>query len=741
MKIHTFLRRKKNKFKKSTRSAVALTLSVLMLLTSVTVVGNILSADAATLDESQTAFNSISEFQKDRWGKLQSQIFENTTVAAGSVVPNTDIPGKTVKTGNGIFDWVPADQLPDASVWSGSNSGIAPADTSIYTQTYNYGGTNVEYTVYDIATADEFRYVLANLETLTPKYIKVNLTTDLNMDGGSVGSDGKPNKVWDPIDTKYCIAEDYQKYLYIEGNGHTIYNLRISTTDIYTGAGIFSRPPAFMVMKNFGFRSSMVINAAVPVTEDEDWKAPYFRTAGLISAFAPQKFYFYNIHTQGGYYQVTDASGGASGIGGLIGRKNMNPASFGITGRTAFLTKDIGDSFIKNCSTSDSYMYGADHIGGLTSWFGCPYQAKDCKYNTPFPDTPESYVMVGNESVSKSTTLEDMNNLCHYPIMIENCSSTDCEIFSTGHDSGALISCGRGLLVRNSYTNNKIYAIDSTGGFIGRVASERDDVAPTPYVSGYIMDDQEKFTISSYFENCYSSGIVEGKEAMGGFIGIDNSSRNRKQIYEKGNRQTVNQGSTAFVNCYSTAMVGMDYAGKYCGGFIGLDDNYNDGTIIGEDVYLPQITVNNLNDSTGNSKVTGRGYFYIDCYAAGEVGNILTVTDIEDAKTKEKEYINVYGEGNDTSTQILDYYPTGGFVGALAIDRFSYNENSESGYTDHNGYGTFHNCYYDMQTTAMHEMAVGLSGVKTSRDSAANSDFQLTGVTGLYTEDSETKSI
>lgn len=738
MKTHTYFRRTKKLFTKTARSALALTLAVLILLTTFTVAINIFSADAATLGEGQTKFSSISAFQKDRWAKLQAQIFNDTT--GDAVVPNTQVAGKTVRASNGIFDWVSAEQLPSASVWSGSNSGTAPT-ASTYTQIYNYGGTNVEYTVYDIATADEFRYVLANLETLTPKYIKVNLTTDLNMDGNSVGSDGKPNKVWNPIDTKYCIAENYQKYLYLEGNGHTIYNLRISTTDIHTGAGIFSRPPAFMVMKNFGFRSSMVINAAEPVPAETDWSAPYFRTAGLISAFAPQKFYFYNIHTQGGYYQVTDASGGASGIGGLIGRKNINPASFGITGRTAFLTKDIGDAFIKNCSTSDCYMYGADHIGGLTSWFGCPFQAKDCKYNTPFPDTPENYVIVGNESISKSTTLEDMKSLSHYPIMIENCSSTDCEIFSTGHDSGALISCGRGLLVRNSYTNNKIYAIDSTGGFIGRVASDEVDTNAAQYVGGYIKDDYDRFTISSYFENCYSSGVVEGKEAMGGFIGLENSSRSRSEIYKKVDNPTVNRGSTAFVNCYSTAMVGMDYAGKYCGGFIGMDDNYNDGTVIDGNVYLPEITVNNLNDATGNTKVSGRGNFYINCYAAGEVGNILTVTDIEKAKDKDKYYLTLSNpdcEGDDTADKILDYYPTGGFIGALGIDK-AYDENGN--YVDNNGYGTFHNCYYDMQTTAMHEMAVGLANVRTSRDSAPSGDFQLTGVTGLYTEDSETKSI
>ncbi|MGN1458423.1 MAG: SpaA isopeptide-forming pilin-related protein [Acutalibacteraceae bacterium] len=751
------------------RTMASIVLVLTILSASFSVLDGLLSADAAILGEGQTAFRNVSHFQQYRWAKIQKEIFnvdagtkENPTVHNPSEIYN-----KSVSEGNAYFNWVYKDQLTGLQEWDGGSTAVTPLSE---TQSYDYdgdGNNNVEYTVYNVDTPQKFRYVLENINTLKDSsgnnavYIKLNLLSDLNMAGYN-------NKQWEAIETNYCVAQNMRKCLYIEGNGHTIYNLKIVSTNNNNGAGLFSRPPAFMIVKNLGFRSSMVLN-----TINQNG---YNTTAGLLCAFSPQKFYFYNVHSSGGYYQVysdNDPNNQTDGgIGGLVGRKNIYPATLAkiTTGGTShnmnktaagvvipFLNNDVGDCFMKNCSTSDSYMYGSDHIGGITSWFGTEFVAK-CKYSDSFPATPEKYVVDRSfiENMTTTTSKDDMESNNYYPLMFENCSSTDCEIFSTGHDSGALISCGRGLHVKNCFTNNRIYANDNTGGFVGRLGSDKFSNNAGKVSNGIMHDDNDKCTLSDYFENCYSSGVVEGKEAMGGFVGLDNSARARRELYKSATDasilNTVGKASTAFVNCYSTAMVGMDYAGKYCGGFIGLDDNYNQGiTNADGTVSLPTITVTNLDEGNvknNNKKYSGRGNFYINCYAGGEVGNILTVTDTDDAKTREKEYMSLHENNNNLddsgNPQILDYYPTGGFVGAIAVEGYNKNflfQKSASESVQLEPVGNFYNCYYDMQTTAMHEMAVGLYAVKTSRDKANKSDFQLTGVTGLYTESSYEKGI
>lgn len=165
-------------------------------------------------------------------------------------------------------------------------------------------------------------------------------------------------------------------------------------------------------------------------------------------------------------------------------------------------------------------------------------------------------------------------------------------------------------------------------------------------------------------------------------------------------------------------MVGMDYAGKYIGGFIGMNDTYS-----------PDATV-----KINGKDVNGKGTFYINCYAAGEVGNILTVTDKGKADKFEDEFFSSKLDVTQTEiSKILNYYPTGGFAGVLNIDH----------YQRGGGFGNFYNCYYDMQTTAMHEMAVGLADVNVSSSSSSpdGTKFSIPGVKSLYTQSSKVKDV
>ena len=311
-----------------------------------------------------------------------------------------------------------------------------------------------------------------------------------------------------------------------------------------------------------------------------------------------------------------------------------------------------GNIFLKNCSTLRSYIYGTSHIGGMTA---CQYNTGkyQVKYNAAFPASPEAWMNKGGAV---------------FPEMFEKCYSVDCEVFSNGDDSGAIISCGDGFICRNCFTNNTMYGNIRTGAFIGRVVTQS-----SPNASLY--DDGHGRTLNESFINCFSSGSVEGNSEIGGFAALQHSSKNE------------NSGACVYINCYSTAMVGMEFAGTQLGGFIGHEDTYTYAN------QKPSVILPNGDQSTNYGDV------YINCYTAGEVGNILT----------------------DTSTQATGD-SLGGFLGDVSTS----------------GNGTYYNCYYDKQTTAMRERACGQLN-EFANKGVGNS--QIPGVTGVYTQKSTAKNV
>ena len=328
------------------------------------------------------------------------------------------------------------------------------------------------------------------------------------------------------------------------------------------------------------------------------------------------------------------------------------------SGNTAVLTGTVyaSNAYIKDCSVKNAYTRGTGHIGGFVS-ISCSGLDSAVKYDAIIPSEPEA--TFGNTSTIAGSNVR-------YPIIIENSYSIDSEIFSTSGHSGGFMSCdGGGIIVRNCFTNNSMYGESQTGGFIGSQISCRESEGSS---HGNQTDDAGVSNISAYFENCYSSGVVEGKREIGGFVGND-AQINRGEI----------GGAAIFKNCYSTTMTGMDYSGTYVGGFVGIANN-----------ITPNITIDGYGTFTGS--------LYINCYSAGEVGNIDTITDIDKAKNNK----------------------IGGFMGG-------YNTNTAS-------ISNIYNCFYDMQTTAMREVAVGMQG-------NGEEACQLNGVTGVYTQESTIKGV
>lgn len=732
---------------RTAKSVLSIMLTVLMVL-STYVALNVnfgIPGLIASAAESQTKYADINEYQLAEFSRIQNEIFSynggnlntpDTTNYTTSEYLDYYINNEsaTVKSGNDYFNWVDTDagvSNGTISRWDGTKT------TSLYYQSYyapGYRKIGSNYYVYlPVTNATEFyralysvrsyAYYRYNNSNYTSYNYYIDIQTDIDMNGANYSFEPFISHETTSLNN-YPPTGEYGQMVYIEGNGHTVYNMRVAGDNAY-GVGLFSYAPTFFSCKNLGFQSAMLL-----YTGSRDYQYYDVSQMGLLMAQTGVKFYIDNVHSVGAYMQTI--ADGEWGLGGLIGRSNQTYHPSVPSGNGS-----RGNKFIKNCSTEKAVMFGGEHVGGLTSFISSTSYSNDNvkqKYDVDFPDNAFDLVM-------KTTNFT-------YPFMIFDSYSVDCTLFSLGADSGSLISCGTGMRVKNCYTNNTIYAENNTGGFIGRTADVNLAGGIPP-----MLDDASgrRYTVNNSYENCYSSGIVEGSVAMGGFVGLTNGRRDytsSQTAIADGNQGSTPKGSSVFKNCFTTAMVGMDYAGKYCGGFIGMDDNYtNDTSTI----------------SVAGSNQTGQGSWFVNCYAAGEVGNILTVTDLEKAKNYEKS--DFFGNTLDSSSTdrstisdghtVFDYYPTGGFIGVSNLDRYRYHvfgintsKARDSGLRY--WHGNFYNCYYDMQTTAMREMAVGMAVCNTNstnepeinpKEMEGNRNFSVAGVRGVYTAKSDTKKL
>ncbi|MGO5087833.1 hypothetical protein ACTQ3U_11135, partial [Oscillospiraceae bacterium LCP25S3_F9] len=688
---------------KISHTTISVLLILVLLVTSLPLTSMNTSAEAV----SQTKYDNISDFQNARWTEIQNKVFgQNYT----SVQPADAIKDLPVQQGNEFFNWTDTSHMQgydnngneiDGGLQKyGTTTVTSMTSTSVtekYADSYIDGSTgktvnvtsSATYTVYNVYTADQFAWVLN--QTSNVSSIKLNLLSDIDMGGAD-------NK-------QFSTDKDLiNKTLYIQGNGHTVYNLKIYGNRACLGLFNKLSGSAKLIVENFGFQSVMLLHYFSNYSGDI--------LAGLFYGhgnWEQTNVSFENVHLKGAFFQQNTN----------VNTTDDGMAFFGGKG-------DYSKLFVNNCSISDGYIYGKNHVGGFFS-FTSPHNPPKVRYDAEFPKNPNAFMFYFQPV---------------FPVMINNSNSVNCEMFSTGVDSGAFISCGRVISANNCYTNNTIYANNNTGGFIGRVSIET--------FTGNNYDYNHKNTVGSVFKNCYSSGVVEGKVAMGGFVGY---SMHYRDYY---NTETTSNASfnlmnkadstSVFINCYSTAMVGMDYTGKYCGGFIGIDDVYSQ---TGAAVKVPDDTI--INNIYGNA--------YINCYAAGEVGNILTQNNINKSIGNDKSFFK--GNYYKTKNNMSDYYPTGGFIGAINIDDYYLSTSRTE--RSNNTFGYFYNCYYDMQTTGMHEMAIGLAYAETCRDDASgqnarkgiNADskvvhkdangnetpFSVIGITGVYTEKSDTKNV
>ena len=552
-----------------------------------------------------TSYDTVTDFQNARWKEIQNNIFGEGVATS---VTDTSLATKPVINGNIYFNWTDTTSLgieswdgtvnkPDGTAYTQSDFYI---DGALKQETVNYqtiivdgvvDTREVTYDVYNVYDANQLRYVLTSTAT-TSNNKKIYLQNNIDLGG-------KNNVLWSSISTS---GGD----IYIEGNGYTIYNLNSNTS------GIFRIIDCNITILNLNINSVKIVTSTAQIS-------PIGTPLGAGVRIE-------NVHVDCGFIQST-----TSDAAGFLAR----PRSV--------------NTFVKDCSSSNIYLYGkGQHTSGFMGCV-CPVQGKfkggfGVKYDIEYPQEPEA--LFGNSS----TSLNNSNS--RYPVYMTDCYSINCEIFSSSGHSGGLISCmDSGLICKNSFSNNSIYGESAVGVIMGcQVAAGK--------MAFY--DDVNEQKINAYFENCYSSGVVEGKSSIGGFMGADNDA----------------QGATIYKNCYSTSMVGMDYSGTSVGGFIGQTTN------------SATATINGLGEL--------KGIIMQNCYAAGEVGTINTSTELDVASTKK----------------------IGGFMG-------EYRREAEI---------NLFNCFYDMQTTAMREVAVGMQG-------NGQEACQFNGVTGVYTQESEIKGV
>ena len=226
---------------------------------------------------------------------------------------------------------------------------------------------------------------------------------------------------------------------------------------------------------------------------------------------------------------------------------------------------------IYDCYVDSSYVRGKDHTGGLSS----------------FPQNVEARRISINDSL----------------------------VISTGAHSGGLISCfDYASKFTDCYAGNvELYSAHCGGAFVGSAGNGGD------------------------YLNCFTSGKVEGYRGQGGFTGGSPVGTWLSTQSGAGYSPIANRlpNRNTFINCYSTALVGVRSQSEVGGGFSG-------------DIY--DVNTNYKKDPT----------VFRNCYAAGEVGTFgdeanskkfggFIGEDLSQGKSYTSQFTNCYYDKQTTA--------------------------------------------------------------------------------------------
>lgn len=551
-------------------------------------------------------------------------------------------------------------------------------------------------------------------------YVKT-LTTDGGKSGDSIGSKCYGNGADYNGKAFYTVSEDADGYLYATYYISTAFQLKDllqqSPSDLWKGTGVAASDGNKGGTNKICFK--LLCDIDLGGKNNTTWYFNGKSWSDYILDFDGDGHTIYNgKFTENGYFisvgsnykglsirNVTFSNMDLERNGGLFGHSAKHIYLYNVDFTDCYATSSsdattivLGHSynycFFKECTVKNSYIYTTGGHGAfLASYNGIGECNNDngSPYTTSIPSNLDEVEKLWE---SNDKTIND-----NYPNIFEDCQTIDSEIYfgkSGTEHQGTFVSCIQGAeIFKRCFSNCMAYGDSKIGVFTGACIGSGNGFKMT--ING------EEVYVNTYFEDCFTSGTIEGSSRIGGFIGMifddpraDGDSNDDPNNYIDGDR-----GICYFKNCYSTSSVGMQYSGNYVGGFAG---------------YVRAYTNCNVENSTTQA------HRFVNCYAAGEVGGIIT----------------------DTSTENTNKETIGGFVGTYD-DGFNTktttNTVSEKGATTHNNAAIdATNCYYDKQTTAMRERGVGDDSASYDLNSVEYEN-QTAGLTGIYTQASSEKNV
>lgn len=313
--------------------------------------------------------------------------------------------------------------------------------------------------------------------------IKIVLMQDIDLDG---------NKQNWPIVSMYKMN---WARVELDGNNHTVYNLGIYRDDSYTNATVGRGVGLFIGYSGLNVYDITFESAKMVAATDQNASVGIFgRVEGMTSgsnsaiarAYGYGKSSIDNVVIRNSVFFSTRKSSWVSALGVFSTNSNVTPAVD-----------------VKNCSVTSCYLYGGDHVAGL------------------------SVGLSGNSGIleKNGTQRYDESTVC-------NSYVTDTLVATFGGHSGGFLSCETlEVDVQNCFSSVDMYAAGYSGGFVGLFYGN--------------------------IENCFSTGKIEGFKYCAGFVAsVQNSG-----VHGYG------KPLATITSCYSTMLVGIRQETQFSGGF------------------------------------------------------------------------------------------------------------------------------------------------------------------------------
>lgn len=464
----------------------------------------------------------------------------NDVIAAGAKL--------SVNVSAGDFNWV-ADVTPavDKTIKSGYVNVIKVEDASVWTSGNRYlDGDGTQDNPWQIKTAKQLTYMRDDMVSKEMRYFK--LVADIDM----AGMDWLPlNNVSDPTDE----TNSYDKFLYFDGGGHTIYNLTVGDAQAYPSfAGVL-----YGTIKDVTFTNAVVTGGS--------------NKSGVVAGYMGTSQNFIASVLSG--VVVKNATVTASKhVGSMIGQvatgdntiTDCHVLGGTVTGEqyTGGFAGYIQNAVVSDCSSS-AMVEGTKTIGGFVG--KCETGSyTDCYYDGPSIKTTASSKNQSGGFVGyagKGSTSASLFRNCYIKGSIVNLSS--------GTYMGGFVGQADAFntFIKCYVKNITLSAGQNCGGFIGVDYTNQNSAPDTCgihqcYVEGGSITAAGQncggfvaYPEGAIIRNCYTTMDVNGGSyaAVGGFAGI------------------VKAKTTYIQYCYSAGTITATNATK--GAFVGNVDGDN----------------------------------------------------------------------------------------------------------------------------------------------------------------------